>query len=181
MHAIIARINAKLSNLNTRITIQEEKIDEKSKSIQVEKKEEKTSILILIAKVELNPRIVGFFDPNYINGTIDSVTIVRKHEIYRDVYIFIDRLYNIANTRPYTYNIVKDVILRYLRNTARIWHSTELIAYERDKLRRSSLDDQYNRLKARFKLNIGVALTNLTSSSYSFQNIRNSQKPRVQI
>ena len=121
----MARINAKLGNLDTRLATQEQKIDEKSKNIQAKKKEEifistLKALSTIIAKVELDPRIVGFFDPNYINGTTDSITIVGKYKMYRDIYVFINRLYNIANTKPYTYNIIKDVIPRYLKNTARI-------------------------------------------------------------
>ena len=140
MHAMMARIDAKLGDLNTRMATQEAK-DKKSKGTQVKKKEEKTSTST--AKVELDPRTVGFFDPNYIDGTTGPVTMLpnEKYKIYRDVYVFINRLHDMANTKPYTYNMVKDVIPRCLKNTARIWHSTELTAYERDKLRRSSLNN----------------------------------------
>ena len=91
----------------------------------------------------MDPEIVGFFDSNYINGTTDLVTMLlnEKYKIYRDIYVFINRLYNIANIKLYTYNIVKDVIPRCLKNIARIWYSIELIAYERDKLRRFLLDN----------------------------------------
>ena len=125
----MARIDAKLGNLNTRIATQEEKIDEKSKGTQIEKKEEisiSTPKAILTStstsKVELNPGTVGFFDPDYVDGSIGPVTMLpnRKHEMYRDVYVFIDRLYDMANTKLYTYNMVKDVIPRCLKNTARI-------------------------------------------------------------
>ena len=65
---------------------------------------------IEIVIVDLDSRIVGFFNLEYYDRTIGLVTIIDKYELYRDIYVFINRLYNVVNIMPYTYTIVKNVI-----------------------------------------------------------------------
>ena len=91
--------------------------------------------------VDLKPETIGFFDPYFIDNTAGPVTSLSKHEIYRDIYIFVDRLKDLVNTRPYTYTIVKNMIPQCLKNSAKMWYTAELSDYKRDELRRGSLDE----------------------------------------
>lgn len=69
---------------------------------------------------------VGFFDPDHQDGTTGPVANAGKHIIYRDIYVFVDRLKDVANTKPHTYATVKAVITA-CRELALTWYTVELI------------------------------------------------------
>ena len=102
---------------------------------------------------------VGYFDPEHQqeqgNGPVVNTG---KHVFYRDVYIFVDRLKDLAVTRPNP-NDVKRVITACLRGSALMWYSAELTELERDLLRDLDLDRWYTTLINRFKTRIAVALS----------------------
>ena len=60
-----------------------------------------------------------------------------KYVCARHVYIFVNRLKDLAATRP---NDIKRVITTCLRGSALMWYSAELTGTERDLLRDSDLD-----------------------------------------
>ena len=130
---------------------------------------------------QLKAEDVGFFDPEYQDEkSISSEPIVNtgKHVLYRDVYIFVDRLQDLAET--HTSSSVKDVIASCLRGSALMWYSTELTKQEKDVLRHRStdVDKWYATLIKRFKMRIAVAFAHLQQASYSFRHMR-SLTPRA--
>ena len=58
---------------------------------------------------------IRVFDPKYSDSiSIGLVASVGKYIIYRDVYIFVDRLKDVVNTKLYTYATIKNSISLYL-------------------------------------------------------------------
>ena len=69
----------------------------------------------LTNKKALKAANIRFFDSKYSDGiSIGLVTSAGKYIIYRDVYIFVDRLKDMANTKLFTYTTIKNVISLYL-------------------------------------------------------------------
>ena len=102
---------------------------------------------------------VGFFDPKHQQEQrIGPVVNAGKHVFYRDIYIFVDRLKDLAVSHD-----VKRVITACLRGLALMWYSAELTNLERDLLRDLDLDRWYTTLINRFKTRIVVALSRLVS------------------
>ena len=119
---------------------------------------------------------VGYFDPEHQqeqgNGPVVNAG---KHVFYRDVYIFVDRLKDLAATRP---NDVKRVITACFRGSVLMWYSAELTELERDLLRDSDLDRWYITLINRFKTRTAVALSQLISQTYSLSDVKHTS-PRA--
>ena len=71
----------------------------------------------------------GYFDLDHQQqqGTNGPVVKAGKHVFYRHVYIFVDRLKDLAATRP---NDVKRVITTCLRGSALMRYSAELTGTE---------------------------------------------------
>ena len=111
---------------------------------------------------------VGFFDPKHQQeqGT-DPVVNIGKHVFYRDIYIFVDRLKDLAVSHD-----VKRVITACLRGSALMWYSAELINLERDLLRDLDLDRWYTTLINRFKTRTAVALSRLVSQTYLLNDVK---------
>ena len=125
---------------------------------------------------------IGFFDPEHQDGvSLGAVATAGKHVIYRDVYVFVDRLKDLANTKPHTYLSVKNTISSCLRGSALMWYTNELTDLEKTLLRSTDLDKWYTTLIDRFKAKTPVAMAYLTSSTYSFNEVRNNIPPRVWI
>lgn len=80
---------------------------------------------------EWNPEEIGLFDPEY-EGT-GSMINTGKTVFYHDVYAFTDRLNDMAIVRGE--EELRTVIPQTLRGSALIWHSTELLAVEKEILR----------------------------------------------
>ena len=121
---------------------------------------------------------VGYFDPEYQQeqgNTQGPVVNAGKYVYYRDVYIFVDRLKDLASQHD-----VKQLLSACLRGTALMWYSMELTELERDLLRDADLDRWYTTLINRFKIRTSAALAQLTSQSYSLTDIRHTS-PRAWI
>ena len=86
---------------------------------------------------------MGYFDSDYqnekeyraINGPVVNAG---KHVYYRDIYMFVDRLKDVA--RQHDGVRVRNVVTECLRGSALMWYSIELTELERDLLRDSDLD-----------------------------------------
>jgi hypothetical protein len=117
----------------------------------------------------LRAKDVGFFDPEYQDGTTGHVTNAGKHVIYRDVYIFVERLKNLAYT--HADNTVMSIIPECFRGAALMWHLAELSESEKAGLRTSDLATWYSALIKRWKMPKTVALATLTSSSFGLHDI----------
>lgn len=133
------------------------------------------------ANTSLRAEEVGYFDPEFQQehgNTHGPVVNAGKYVYYRDVYIFVDRLKDLANRKPP--DQVKDVITECMRGSALIWYSTELTELERDLLRSSAadLDRWYTTLINKFKVRTAVALSQLSSQTYSFSDMRHTS-PRA--
>lgn len=118
---------------------------------------------------------VGYFDPEYQDAATGPVVNAGKYIYYRDVFIFVDRLKDLAARQD-----VKHVISSCFRGTALMWYSMELTELERDLLRDAELDRWYTTLIDRFKVRTSAALAQLTSQSYSLADIK-STSPRAWI
>ena len=86
---------------------------------------------------------MGYFDRDYQNekehgATSGQVVNAGKHVYYRDVYVFIDHLKDLAKQHDGVK--IRNVITECLRGSALMWYSIELTELERDLLRDSDLD-----------------------------------------
>ena len=133
---------------------------------------------ITTTKPEIRAEEVRFFDPEYREeqGATNSGPVVNagKHVFYRDVYVFVERLKDLASHR----NGVKSILTACLRGSALMWYSAELTELERDLLRDADLDRWYTTLINRFKIRTSVALSQLTYRTYGMQDLRNNVSPR---
>ncbi len=120
-------------------------------------------------KTVLRAKDVGFFDPEYQDGTTGHVTSAGKYVIYRDVYIFVEMLKNLAYT--HAENTVISIIPECFRGAALMWHLAELSESEKAGLRTSDLATWYSALIKRWKMPTSVALVTLTSSSFGLHDI----------
>lgn len=123
---------------------------------------------------------VGYFDPEYQQeqGTISGPVVnADKHMFYRDVYVFIDRLKDLASQRNTI--TIRLIITACLRGSVLMWYSAELTDLKRDLLRDSDLDRWYITLINRFKIRTSVTLSHLISRTYDIQDLRNNVNPRI--
>ena len=114
---------------------------------------------------------VGYFDPEYQQeqgSTNGPVVNAGKYVYYRDVYVFVDRLKDLAVTR----NDVKSVMTSCFRGSALMWYSMELTELERDLLRDTDLNRWYTTLIDRFKTRTSVALSQLVGQTYSLTDMK---------
>ena len=91
---------------------------------------------------------MGYFDPDYQNEkeyrttssvvTNNPVVNAGKHIYYRDIYVFVDRLKDLA--RQHNDVKIRNVITECLRGSTLMWYSTKLTELERDLLRDSDLN-----------------------------------------
>ena len=82
---------------------------------------------------KLRAEEVGYFDPEYTTEGASHTAVVNagKHVYYRDVYVFVDRLKDLAVQNK----DVKNVIVSCLRGSALMWYSMELSEDDRDRIR----------------------------------------------
>ena len=116
---------------------------------------------------------VGYFDPEYQNAATGPVVNAGKYVYYRDVYVFVDRLKDLA-----TQHDVKHVISACFRGSALMWYSMELTDLERTGLRTADPSLWYTTLIDRFKTRTAVALSQLVGQTYSLQDIKHTS-PRA--
>ena len=88
---------------------------------------------------------VGFFDPEFQaleqehgKTTPGPVVNAGKHAYYLDIFVFVDRLNELA--RKYGQDLVKDVVPSCLRGSALTWWTTEVDDPTKTVLEASNLD-----------------------------------------
>ena len=120
---------------------------------------------------------IGFFDPEYQDGTTGPVANAGKHVIYRDIYTFVDRLKDIE----FSYGeAIKFIIPECFRGAALMWYTIELTDVDKILLRAQDLDKWYTTLISRFKIRTSDALTLLTSQTYALNDVK-YRSPRAWI
>ena len=119
-------------------------------------------------------------DPEYQqeHGANAPVVNAGKHVFYKDVYIFTNRLQDLAVQRGEADTMA--VLTSCLRGSALMWYSMELTDLGRDLLRASttSLDQWCDTLVKRFKTRTAVALSQLVGQTYTLNDIRHTS-PRA--
>ena len=118
---------------------------------------------------------VEFFDS--ATKEIEFVINFEKHVFYKNVYVFANRLKNVASLRDE--NTFKSIISQCLRDTTLIWHSTELSNVEKDIYREMSFDNWYTVLIKRFKEKTLTALINIHFTKYILDDARKQKNSKV--
>lgn len=128
---------------------------------------------------QLRAEEVGYFDPEYqqehgLNGSNGPVVNAGKHVFYKDVYIFTNRLKDLAVQRGE--EDTKAVVSSCFRGSALMWYSMELTDLERDLLRdnTTNLDRWCTTLIKRFKTRTAVALSQMVGQMYSLNDMRHT-------
>ena len=138
-----------------------------------------TSIASLNLPTYIRPEEVGYFDPDYQSeqGTSSPIVSVGKYVWFRDVYMYVTRLKDFVALGK----DIKSVITSCLRGSALMWYLMELSEEDRARLRSATdLENWYQLLISRFKVDTGVALSQFfsPSSSYTLASARHNP-PRV--
>ncbi|KAM0801511.1 hypothetical protein BDR22DRAFT_888412 [Usnea florida] len=121
---------------------------------------------------QLRAEEVGYFDPEYQqeHGSLNGPVVnAGEYVFYKDVYIFTDRLKDLAVQRGEA--DIKAVIALCLRGSALMWYYLELTELERGLLRDANLDHWYTTLIKRFKTRTAVALSQLVGQTYTLNDI----------
>ena len=118
---------------------------------------------------------VEFFDS--IADELKSIINLDKHIFYNNIYVFVDRLKDVAIIRKK--NKLKNVISQYLRDIALIWHFTKLFNIEKEIYREMSLINWYNFLIKRFKKRTSAALINVQSIKYTLNDAREQRNFKI--
>lgn len=115
---------------------------------------------------------IGFFDPEFLDDKSGDQPIVNsgKYVIYRDVYMFVDRLKDVSYN--WGEHATKIVLQECLRGGALMWFTTELTSLEKSGLRGADLQLWYTTLIERFKMRTSVALAYLTLQSYGLRDVK---------
>lgn len=128
---------------------------------------------------KLRAEEVGYFDPEYQQEQGMShgpVVNAGKHIFYKDVYVFTDRLKDLAAQRGES--DIKSVMTACFRGSVLMWYSMELTELERHLLRDANLDVWYTTLINRFKTRTAVALSQLVGQTYSLVDMQHTS-PRA--
>ena len=83
---------------------------------------------------------IGYFDPGYNNEKDPGASVINsgRYVFYRDVFVFINRLRDLAAQR--TAPVVAGLIQGCLRGEALVWQTSELSETELTILRTATLD-----------------------------------------
>ena len=127
----------------------------------------------------LKPKDVGLFNPDVAEEHgLGPVATVSSETVYRDIYTWVERLKDLVHVHG-SDDVVRQVIQPCLRGSAATWWIAELTDEDRKKLRNADLQRWYSLLIKRFKIQTSVAISRITSSSYSPQDL--SRSPRIWI
>ena len=127
----------------------------------------------------LKPKDVGLFNPDVADEHgLGPVATVSSDTVYRDIYTWVERLKDLVYIHGS--DDVKQVIQPCLRGSAATWWIAELTDEDRRKLRAADLQRWYSLLIKRFKIQTSVAISRITSSSYSPQDLTRGS-PRIWI
>ena len=129
---------------------------------------------------------VGFFDPGFQaepehgNTTPGPVVNAGKHVYYLDVFVFVDRLKELARKQGAAKVI--DLIPSCLRGTALIWWTVEVDEMAKELLEGSKKLEQWTTILIKqFRTAPTEALTALCASTYNLQDLRRGMSPRMWI
>ena len=129
---------------------------------------------------------VGYFDPGFQaeqehgKTTPGPVVNAGKHAYYLDIFVFIDRLNELA--RKYGQNLVQDVIPSCLRGSALTWWTVEVDTNTKAVLEDSKdLQPWITILITSFRTNPAEALAALTRSRYTLRDLHMGMTPRTWI
>ena len=129
---------------------------------------------------------VGFFDPGFQpepehgNTTPGPVVNAGKHVYYLDVFVFVDRLKELARKQGAAKVI--DLIPSCLRGSALIWWTVEVDDMAKELLEGSKKLEQWTTILIKqFRTAPTEALTALCASTYNLQDLRRGMSPRMWI
>ena len=129
---------------------------------------------------------IGFFDPGFQpeqehgKTTPGPVVNAGKHVYYLDVFVFVDRLKELA--RKHGPAKVIDLIPSCLRGSALIWWTVEVDDLAKELLECSKKLEQWTTILIRqFRTMPTEALTALCSSTYNLQDLQRGISPRMWI
>ena len=129
---------------------------------------------------------IGFFDPGFQpeqehgKTTPGPVVNAGKHVYYLDVFVFVDRLKELA--RKHGPTKVIDLIPSCLRGTALIWWTVEVDDLAKELLEGSKKLEQWTGILIRqFRTMPTEALSALCSSTYNLQDLQRGISPRMWI
>ena len=95
---------------------------------------------------------IDYFDSKYDDSDNHNSSLLvnfEKNFYYRDVYVFVDRLKNLASLREF--EKLRIVISQCLRDSTLIWHSSKLSNQKKILFREISLKEWYEALIFKFK------------------------------
>lgn len=123
---------------------------------------------------------LGYFDPNYdgkIIATGELIEHAGKDTIFRDVYLFIERVKDIAAVRGH--ELVRQNLSTCLKETTLAWYTSELIANQKRLLRLGHETKEWEqKLTAQFKKRPNVAMAAIVKERYTLLDAWNRQEPR---
>ena len=121
---------------------------------------------------------VNYFDFDYEDSFDTNQFIVnsKRHNFYRDVFIFIDHLKNLKKT--FFDSRVKKLISICLKKDALTWYNTKFIEIEKIFFRKVSIERWCAHLVKRFKKRISTALKKLQIEIYIYVDVRRDRKSR---
>ena len=121
---------------------------------------------------------IGYFDPSFEEDKEPGASVVNagRHVFYRDVFVFTNRLRDLA--AKHTPVVVAGLTQGCLRGEALIWYTAELSEIELTVLRTASLDQWCTVLINQFKERCSKALRKLQSERYTITDARDGRSPR---
>lgn len=123
---------------------------------------------------------IGFFDPHFNGRLVDTAEAIEhsgKDTYYRDVFVFLDRIKDYAETR--SPELVRQNLSSCLRGTALAWYTTELTAEAKTELRTGSgIENWTARLQARFRQRANRAMAVVARERYTLDDARRRREPR---
>jgi hypothetical protein len=123
---------------------------------------------------------IGYFDPTHEDANNSSIVNAGRHVFYRDPYVFVDRLKDLARGSVGEQRI-RELVPGCLRGGSLIWYSTELTDIEKDLYRDASLYTWCRALIQRFKERGPVALQAMQAERYTMTDARNGRTPRAYV
>ena len=121
---------------------------------------------------------VNYFDFDYENSFDTNQFIVnsKRHNFYRDVFIFIDHLKNLKKT--FFDFRMKKLINICLKKNALTWYNTKFIEIEKNFFRKINIERWCVHFIKRFKKQTSTVLKKLQTEIYIYVDIRRDRKSR---
>ena len=121
---------------------------------------------------------VNYFDFDYENSFDTNQLIVnsKKHNFYRDVFIFTDHLKNLKKT--FFKLKMKKLIFICLKKDALTWYNTKLTEIEKNFFKKTNIERWCVHLIKRFKKRTSAVLKKLQIEIYIYVDARRDRKSR---